>query len=361
MNKLILCLCVAFLLATAPIAATAEEYILYSNNFNGYPKDRALAVAYNKQLGWSTDPSLTKYIKWHTPTRYKLVNNAGALTNEKLENSLGLSIACGNSRDDDTSAVYIREKSGTADDFYMSVPRGRFGSQGDTVLEGFDDFKARDGENLVISFKMMMTLNGTNRSDKTLCVNFGNDCTYNYSEELDGIWQEVLIQINPNGDGTLKIQNEIIPGFSAQAFNSLAVELPENGNKAGNGKYPLVNIDDVVIMSATEPFTIPKAETVTDKATFNKTTIEYNKSTHKIKIDTASDEPLDCCVIASRYRLDGTLEKIVLTQTVSNISADNTPLEISCDELWTDDRLMLWSSLENMIPIADTTVVNVSD
>lgn len=361
MKKLILCLCVAFLLSSASIAATAKEYILYSNNFDGYPKDRALAVAYNKQLGWNTDPTLTKYVKWQTPTKYKLVSNAGGLTNEKLEALPGLSIVCGNSRDDDTSAVYIREKSGIADDFYMSVPKGRFGSQGNTCLDGFDIFKAKDGESLVIAFKMMMTQNGTNRSDKSLSVSFGGECTYAYSEDIEGIWQEVLIQINPNGVGTLKIQDEIIPQFSAQDFKSLTVMLPESGNKAENGKYPLVNIDDIVIMSATEPFSIPKAETVTDKATFNKTTIAYDESTHKIKIDTVSDEPFDCCIIASRYRLDGTLETIVSTQTLSDISSENTPLEVTCNDLWVGDKLMLWSSIGNMIPLAEATVVSISD
>ena len=176
-KKLISLLCAAAMSASAfaglTVTASAADSVLYSNNFNGYPNDRALAVPYNSQNGWKAAADSGKqpfknFLEWNTPTSYKMVQDAGELDEDALKAAEGLSIECGKKDDDDTAAVYVREKEDTANDLYVSLPKGRFGKQGNTLISGFDTLKATTGEDLLISFKMMMTLNDTDRTDKTL-------------------------------------------------------------------------------------------------------------------------------------------------------------------------------------------------
>ena len=284
-KKLISLLCAAAMSASAfaglTVTASAADSVLYSNNFNGYPNDRALAVPYNSQNGWKAAADSGKqpfknFLEWNTPTSYKMVQDAGELDEDALKAAEGLSIECGKKDDDDTAAVYVREKEDTANDLYVSLPKGRFGKQGNTLISGFDTLKATTGEDLLISFKMMMTLNDTDRTDKTLQLQFGDIGTYDYTNAIEGTWQDVRAIIKADGTKEVYVGEEkVLSGTSTNTLKDLTVVMPTAGDKANNGKYPSINIDDMVVMSVATgtgtTVTVPNAKTVTDDKTFNTT------------------------------------------------------------------------------------------
>ena len=67
----------------------------------------------------------------------------------------------------------------------------------------------------------------------------------------------------------------MLSGTSTNTLKDLTVVMPTAGDKANNGKYPSINIDDMVVMSVATgtgtTVTVPNAKTVTDDKTFNTT------------------------------------------------------------------------------------------
>lgn len=276
-KKLISLLCAAALttstFAGLATTASAADSVLYSNNFNGYTKDIPIAVAYSAQAGWADanrEPFLS-YINLNVPTS-AVVENA-----EDGDNAI--TIACGTSNDDDTTGVYIREK--TEGDNYVAIPKGRFGKQGNTVVhfgeevtdensgKSYTYFTANDGEDLLVAFDMMLTLNGTDRSDQTIELSFGSLGSYNYVAEDEEVWKEVRVITKADGTSAVYIGGtQVLTGTGA--VNTMTVVMPSSGNKAENGKYPLVNIDDMVVMSVAagtaETVTVPDAKSTGEVA-----------------------------------------------------------------------------------------------
>lgn len=288
-RKFISMLCAASMAAgsMAGLAVTASAdgaAVLYSNNFNGYPADRVLAIAYSTQSGWQGaadggNEFFQNVLKWNTPTSYKMIQDAGSFSKEELAEKSGITIDSGSSNDDDTQASIVRAEEGGNQ--YLTIPKGRFSNKsGVKGLVGFDTLSANDGEELVVSFKAKMT-RSSQSDDESVAedpeIKIGNITTVTLdglSEyRIDGTdWFEIKVVIDADNNGAYYFNGTEVASGIANA--SLADGISTSKYAAGTKRttYASMAVDDLVVLSAPSgtgaTVEIPAAETVTDSATF---------------------------------------------------------------------------------------------
>lgn len=251
-KKIISLLCTTAMAASAfaafTVTANAEDTVLYSNNFNGYPVGRALAVSYSAQwpASWvdaanGGNTTFANFIEWNVPNTYDMTDSAGKT----------ISIKCGNGNDDDTSAVYVNEESG---DNYISLPKARFSHKNSGLsLTGFESFAANAGEDLLVSFKMKMTKGVDNSSvEYTPDILVGNIGTLaiDGTNIVDGEWVNVRIVIPATGDAAVYVGDSETPLITAADGNlDSGITMSTNDKDRKSSVYPYCNIDELVIMS----------------------------------------------------------------------------------------------------------------
>lgn len=245
------------------LTANAADSVLYSDNFNGYttsskePTGSAFAgYPGGSYVGLQNDDNW----KW-------FFNTPASQTIDKL--SVGFQGASGmaESTDDDTSVITIKEKTDDSTDKYMSVPLNRFPGRSKATIAGFNNYTANEGEQLLVDFDLMLDNGVLNGSDTVVpaSVTFKDIGDISTSTEgvTDGTWMDVKVIVE-NGTTSVYLNGSETPALTASAVLT-EIQPTYFASETKCSEYPSVNIDNLVIMSATDGLTatVPDAETVT--------------------------------------------------------------------------------------------------
>lgn len=253
------------------MTAFAADTVLYSNSFDGYAKDTMVAFA-RKSADLTSDAGWKAQIEAENEPFYSLyVNDVKSSYEMDNEEGNSLTVQCGTGNIDDTSIVYIREK-GT-DDNYLSMPRARFSNKnGDMKLTGFDSYTANAGEDLLVSFKLMMTSGTKNDGTSYVpAISIGDigTLTIDNTNISDNTWYDVRVVIPASGDAAVYIGETQVASKSGGSINSGFV-MENNTEDTKSSVYPTVNFDEMVIMSVAAgtatTVDVPEADDVVDNS-----------------------------------------------------------------------------------------------
>ena len=253
-KKLISLLCAAAMSASAfaglTVTASAADSVLYSNNFNGFENNKMLVVA---------RPS------GDMPSTWIDAANGGnelfkALVNEQTPNEYTFTdadkatvlVKAGETNPDDTAIVYAYAKADDADDTYISLPKSRFSNKTGGMKLDLSSLKAADGEDLVVSFKAMLSA-ATDGETATFNVGSATGTPSLAATDLEaGTWGDVRLVVTSAGAATLYVNNEQKSTGTVALSEGLTfwVDQYSGGTKKSDGIYARVNIDDLVVMSA---------------------------------------------------------------------------------------------------------------
>lgn len=253
-KKLISLLCAAAMSASAfaglTVTASAADSVLYSNNFNGFENNKMLVVA---------RPS------GDMPSTWIDAANGGnelfkALINEQTPNEYTFTdadkatvlVKAGETNPDDTAIVYAYAKADDADDTYISLPKSRFSNKTGGMKLDLSSLKAADGEDLVVSFKAMLSA-ATDGETATFNVGSATGTPSLAATDLEaGTWGDVRLVVTSAGVATLYVNNEQKSTGTVALSEGLTfwVDQYSGGTKKSDGIYARVNIDDLVVMSA---------------------------------------------------------------------------------------------------------------
>lgn len=253
-KKLISLLCAAAMSASAfaglTVTASAADSVLYSNNFNGFENNKMLVVA---------RPS------GDMPSTWIDAANGGnelfkALINEQTPNEYTFTdadkatvlVKAGETNPDDTAIVYAYAKADDADDTYISLPKSRFSNKTGGMKLDLSSLKAADGEDLVVSFKAMLSAT-TDGETATFNVGSATGTPSLAATDLEaGTWGDVRLVVTSAGAATLYVNNEQKSTGTVALSEGLTfwVDQYSGGTKKSDGIYARVNIDDLVVMSA---------------------------------------------------------------------------------------------------------------
>ena len=253
-KKLISLLCAAAMSASAfaglTVTASAADSVLYSNNFNGFENNKMLVVA---------RPS------GDMPSTWIDAANGGnelfkALVNEQTPNEYTFTdadkatvlVKAGETNPDDTAIVYAYAKADDADDTYISLPKSRFSNKTGGMKLDLSSLKAADGEDLVVSFKAMLSAT-TDGETATFNVGSATGTPSLAATDLEaGTWGDVRLVVTSAGAATLYVNNEQKSTGTVALSEGLTfwVDQYSGGTKKSDGIYARVNIDDLVVMSA---------------------------------------------------------------------------------------------------------------
>ena len=253
-KKLISLLCAAAMSASAfaglTVTASAADSVLYSNNFNGFENNKMLVVA---------RPS------GDMPSTWIDAANGGnelfkALVNEQTPNEYTFTdadkatvlVKAGETNPDDTAIVYAYAKADDADDTYISLPKSRFSNKTGGMKLDLSSLKAADGEDLVVSFKAMLSA-ATDGETATFNVGSATGTPSLAATDLEaGTWGDVRLVVTSAGAATLYVNDEQKSTGTVDLSDGLTfwVDQYSGGTKKSDGIYARVNIDDLVVMSA---------------------------------------------------------------------------------------------------------------
>ena len=253
-KKLISLLCAAAMSASAfaglTVTASAADSVLYSNNFNGFENNKMLVVA---------RPS------GDMPSTWIDAANGGnelfkALVNEQTPNEYTFTdadkatvlVKAGETNPDDTAIVYAYAKADDADNTYISLPKSRFSNKTGGMKLDLSSLKAADGEDLVVSFKAMLSA-ATDGETATFNVGSATGTPSLAATDLEaGTWGDVRLVVTSAGAATLYVNNEQKSTGTVALSEGLTfwVDQYSGGTKKSDGIYARVNIDDLVVMSA---------------------------------------------------------------------------------------------------------------
>ena len=253
------------------LTAFAEDTVLYSNSFDGYEKDTMVAFA-------RTAADLTNNSGWkgqidagNEPFYSLYTNNIQSMYRMDNEDGNSITVQCGTSNLDDTSVVYIREKEDG--DNYLSMPRARFSNKnGEMKLTGFDSYAANSGEDLLVSFKLMMT--GGEKTDGSayvpaIAIGDIGTLTIDDTNIAADTWYDVRVVIPAEGDAAVYVgESQVLSKTDGSIANGFIME--NNSADTKSNVYPTVNFDELVIMSVAagtaSTVTVPEAEDVVDNS-----------------------------------------------------------------------------------------------
>lgn len=253
-KKLISLLCAAAMSASAfaglTVTASAADSVLYSNNFNGFENNKMLVVA---------RPS------GDMPSTWIDAANGGnelfkALVNEQTPNEYTFTdadkatvlVKAGETNPDDTAIVYAYAKADDADDTYISLPKSRFSNKTGGMKLDLSSLKAADGEDLVVSFKAMLSAT-TDGETATFNVGSATGTPSLAATDLEaGTWGDVRLVVTSTGAATLYVNDEQKSTGTVDLSGGVTfwVDQYSGGTKKSDGIYARVNIDDLVVMSA---------------------------------------------------------------------------------------------------------------
>lgn len=253
-KKLISLLCAAAMSASAfaglTVTASAADSVLYSNNFNGFENNKMLVVA---------RPS------GDMPSTWIDAANGGnelfkALVNEQTPNEYTFTdadkatvlVKAGETNPDDTAIVYAYAKADDADDTYISLPKSRFSNKTGGMKLDLSSLKAADGEDLVVSFKAMLSAT-TDGETATFNVDSATGTPSLAATDLEaGTWGDVRLVVTSTGAATLYVNDEQKSTGTVDLSGGVTfwVDQYSGGTKKSDGIYARVNIDDLVVMSA---------------------------------------------------------------------------------------------------------------
>lgn len=250
------------------LTASAADTVLYSNSFDGFPADTMIAFSRNVDDLSTANGWAGQIEAGNEPFKSLYENNTPSSYEMEAANGSSLTVLCGTGNIDDTSVVYSREL--TAGDNYLSIPRARFSKKnGGMSLTGFDAYSANSGEDLLVSFKMML-----NEGDGTVPAAFsvGDLGTLSTASNItSGQWYNVRVIIGADGNA-----NVYLDGSDAATLTKSGGTLKNGFVLENNSKdtkctvYPTVNLDELVIMSVAagtgQTAEVPAAEDIEYKA-----------------------------------------------------------------------------------------------
>lgn len=233
--------------AALSVTANAEDTVLYSNSFDGFPAETMIAFSRNVDdlstaTGWAGQIE-----EGNEPFKSLYENNTPSSYEMEAANGNSLTVLCGTGNIDDTSVVYSKELS--EGDNYLSMPRARFSNKnGGMSLTGFDAYTANSGEDLLVSFKMML-----DEGDGTVPAAFsigdlGSLSTA--SNVTSGQWYNVRVIIGADGNANVYLdgaEEAILTKSGGSLATGFVLENNSEGTKCTT--YPTVNFDELVIMS----------------------------------------------------------------------------------------------------------------
>lgn len=238
------------------MTAFAEDTVLYSDNFNGYTTSAktadgtVFAVIEGGDFGSvSSDP------------------NWAWIFNSPESQALGqLTVGFDGTRGDDTAAIMIAEKEDTSDK-YLNMSKNRMTQRCKPIITGFDNYKANEGEDLVIDFDLMMTSgiqSGSTVIEPSLSLVGIGDITNSTTGITEGEWADVKIVTTAEGETSVYINGSETPALTASAVLT-AIQPTPFTSETKCETYAATNIDNLVIMSAADGVSaeVPPAETVT--------------------------------------------------------------------------------------------------
>ena len=231
--------------ALIPSVAMAEDTVLYSDSFNGYPTSEKTAegTVFAAQTG-SDYTSVEGNPDWQW-----IFNTPSSRTLDKI------TVGFDGDRGDDTASIMINEKEAT--DKYLSMPQNRFQSRCKPQVTGLDQYTANTGESLVISFNAKVT-----EGEKGIAtLDLGAVGTITSEKLGTDEWKAVKLVVK-DGATTIYVDGTQA-GDPVSAVPSIIRPVPFDADtKADTGVYATVCIDDLVILSSADGVnaTIPTAE-----------------------------------------------------------------------------------------------------
>ncbi len=264
MRKFISILSAAALAASVtvvPITAGAEgETVLYSDSMDGYETSvkSGTTTVFAVQAG-------TDYSSVQSNPDWQWIFNSPA--SQELDK---LTVGFEMDRGDDTAAIMIEEKEEGGTDKYISLPQNRFQSRCKPQISGFNNYTAKDGEDLVIAFDLRLTpgLEGSPAATPSLSVDgIGTVSLDNISADA---WVPIRI-VTSEGMSTIYVDGTAV-GEAVAGTVSVIKPTPfasderiEKDGVVSADNYATIDLDNLVIMSAADGVnaTIPNAETHT--------------------------------------------------------------------------------------------------
>jgi hypothetical protein len=236
-----------------PITASAEgETVLYSDSFDGYTTSAKSSDTTVFAVVSGTDyDSVAGDDSWQW-----IFNSPASQTLDQI------TVGFDGTRGDDTAAIMIKEKE-SASDKYLSLPQNRFQSRCKPQISGFDNYTAKDGEDLVIAFDLKLS-SGLDGSAAEPILDIDNIGTITTANAAADTWVPVKI-VTSNGATTVYVDGQATGDAVTGTVSVIKPEPFEADTKvSGNADdYARVDIDNLVIMSAANgaEAAVPSAET----------------------------------------------------------------------------------------------------